>query len=58
MPSTSVGGTLAIYTCPALTPDDPGLLYVSVSDLPSFPKYEVMSLMLHEAEPGHHLQVK
>ena len=57
LPTTSVGGTLAFYTGPSMEAGEPGTLYVNVSDLASFPKYEVTSLMLHEAEPGHHLQV-
>ena len=41
------------------TPDGsrPGRFYVNVSNLKERPKYEMMSLSLHEAIPGHHHQV-
>ena len=35
----------------------PGVFYVNTYDLASRPKYSMEALYLHEAEPGHHLQV-
>jgi len=35
----------------------PGRFYVNVSNLHQRPKYEMVSLALHEGIPGHHLQV-
>ena len=35
----------------------PGVFYVNTHDLASRPKYSMEALYLHEAEPGHHLQV-
>ncbi|MGV3522828.1 MAG: DUF885 domain-containing protein [Candidatus Sericytochromatia bacterium] len=46
------------YYMPA--PEDgsrPGLYYINTYDLPSRPKYAVTALTLHEAIPGHHLQI-
>ncbi len=35
----------------------PGYFYVNTSDLSSRPKYTMTALALHEAVPGHHLQI-
>lgn len=35
----------------------PGYFYVNTYDLPSRPKYTMTSLAMHEAVPGHHLQI-
>lgn len=42
------------------SPEDrsrPGYFYVNTFDLPSRPKYTMTALALHEAVPGHHLQI-
>ena len=40
-------------------PEDgrPGLFFANTHDLPSRPKWRMESLTLHEAVPGHHLQI-
>lgn len=46
------------YYMPA--PEDgsrPGFYYINTYDLPSRPNYAVTALTLHEAVPGHHLQL-
>ncbi len=35
----------------------PGVFYANTYDLPSRPKWEMEALTLHEAVPGHHLQI-
>jgi uncharacterized protein (DUF885 family) len=35
----------------------PGYFYVNTFDLPSRPKFTLTALALHEAVPGHHLQI-
>lgn len=41
------------------TPDGkrPGIFHVNAAAVNASPKYEIVTLSLHEAEPGHHLQV-
>ena len=36
----------------------PGRLYVNTNKYDSQPRYEMISLALHESIPGHHLQVR
>lgn len=46
------------YYYPA--PEDrsrPGYFYVNTTNLPARPKYTMTALALHEAVPGHHLQI-
>jgi len=56
MPPSMADGPAAFYT--AGTPDGsrPGVLYVNTNKFGSQPKYEMISLSLHETNPGHHLQ--
>ncbi|MBK8553822.1 MAG: DUF885 domain-containing protein [Ignavibacteria bacterium] len=44
--------TLRLKTDPV-----PDIFYVNTYDLPSRPKYTMTSLAMHEAVPGHHLQM-
>ena len=45
------------YVPPSADGKRPGVFYVNTYDLASRPKYSMEALYLHEAEPGHHLQV-
>lgn len=47
----------AYYYPPPLDRSRPGIYYVNTFDLPSRPKYTMAALSLHEAMPGHHLQL-
>jgi len=58
IPDASAPGNTAAYYFPA-TGDGrcAGFYYVNTFDLKSRPLYEIEALSLHEAVPGHHLQI-
>jgi uncharacterized protein (DUF885 family) len=47
----------AEYYPPAADGSRPGIFYVNTHDLPARPAYEVETIFLHEAVPGHHFQL-
>jgi uncharacterized protein (DUF885 family) len=49
--------TTAYYSQPSGDGSQPGYYYVNTSNLKSRPLYELEALSLHEALPGHHLQL-
>ncbi|XP_035217073.1 uncharacterized protein LOC118190472 [Stegodyphus dumicola] len=55
-PPSMASGPAAYYLAGTLDGSQPGVFYVNVRDVKATPKYEMMTLALHEALPGHHLQ--
>jgi uncharacterized protein (DUF885 family) len=49
--------TTAYYNGGSLEAARPGYFFANTYDLPSRPKWEMEPLTLHEAVPGHHLQI-
>ncbi|MCZ6697051.1 MAG: DUF885 domain-containing protein [Acidobacteria bacterium] len=49
--------TTAYYSGGSLEAGRPGYFYANTYDLKSRPKWEMEALTLHEAVPGHHLQI-
>ncbi|HEY9840419.1 MAG TPA: DUF885 domain-containing protein, partial [Candidatus Obscuribacterales bacterium] len=47
----------AYYYPPPQNLSRPGVFYVNTHDLAARPRYSMMALTLHEAVPGHHLQL-
>ncbi|KAF8770333.1 uncharacterized protein LOC129988158 [Argiope bruennichi] len=50
------GGPAAYYLAGTFDGKRPGVFYVNAGDVKAVPKYDMVSLALHEALPGHHLQ--
>jgi uncharacterized protein (DUF885 family) len=49
--------TIAYYREPAVDGSRPGQFYINTSEPHTRPRYEAEALAVHEAVPGHHLQV-
>ncbi len=47
----------ASYLRPDPETGRPGVFYVNTYDLPARPSYQIESIFLHEAIPGHHFQI-
>ncbi|XP_063599447.1 uncharacterized protein LOC134775775 [Penaeus indicus] len=52
----SPDGTAAFYTTGSYDGSRPGIFYVNTYFYDKQPTYEIMTLSLHEGNPGHHLQ--
>jgi uncharacterized protein (DUF885 family) len=58
IPDYAAQGETSAYYSPGLGDGTrAGMYYVNTYDLPSRPLYEIEALSLHEAVPGHHLQL-
>ncbi len=51
---TAAGG---YYQAPSLDGKRPGVFYANLYDIKQTPTYSMMALTLHEAIPGHHMQI-
>jgi len=56
MPSSMPNAPGAYYYVGTSDGHKPGTFYINTTNLTASPKYGVMTLALHEAIPGHHLQ--
>lgn len=56
-PWRSEAAPQAYYYPPPQSLKRPGVFYVNTSELSHRPRYSMMALTLHEAVPGHHLQL-
>jgi uncharacterized protein (DUF885 family) len=54
---TAPSSPAAYYQSGATSTGRPGMFYANTFDLPSRPKWGMDALTLHEAVPGHHLQI-
>lgn len=52
-----LGAPGAYYLPPSLDGSRPGIFYANLRDMREMPKYEMETLAVHEAEPGHHFQL-
>jgi len=58
VPAFQAPSSPGAYYLPGAPEDGrPGFFYANTHDLPSRPKWRMESLTLHEAVPGHHLQI-
>ena len=53
---SAANGPAAFYIAGSLDGKRPGTFYVNTYKYDSQPKYEMVSLAMHEANPGHHFQ--
>ena len=51
------GAPGAYYCPPSIDGSRPGVFYVNLSDMNDMAKYQMETLAVHEAEPGHHFQL-
>lgn len=54
--SIEAGAPGATYQSPSLDGERPGLFQINLRDLREWPRFDLPTLVYHEAIPGHHLQ--
>jgi uncharacterized protein (DUF885 family) len=55
-PESKSSGSAAYYLAGTLDGTRPGIVYINCSNIKHFANYDLISLCLHEGEPGHHFQ--
>lgn len=56
MPKEMASGPQAYYMMPSADNSTPGTFILDTSSLHNIPKYDVVTLAMHEGVPGHHFQ--
>ena len=56
-PSIEPGAPGATYQAPSLDGGRPGVFQINLRDLKEWPRFDLPTLVYHEAIPGHHLQI-
>lgn len=56
-PHTEDGAPGGYYTSPALDGSRPGIYWINLRQVSSWPKHALPTLTYHEASPGHHFQI-
>ena len=56
-PSIEPGAPGATYQAPSLDGARPGLFQINLRDLQEWPRFDLPTLVYHEAIPGHHFQI-
>lgn len=57
IPSDIAGGPRAYYLSGSADGSTAGTFYLDTTSLSDIPKYEMVTLAMHEGVPGHHLQI-
>lgn len=53
----AAGAPMAFYRPGSLANGQPGTFYVNTTQLPERPSWQMESILIHEAAPGHHFQI-
>lgn len=57
VPKHNEDGASAYYAAPSFDGSRPGTFFINMRNLKEIPTYGMETLLIHEAEPGHHFQV-
>ena len=56
--SPNIGGPIAYFKRASIDGRRKGAFYINLDDVAAWKRYEAMTITLHEANPGHNLQVR
>jgi uncharacterized protein (DUF885 family) len=57
LPYTEPGAAIGYYQTPALDGSRPSTFSINLRDMNEWPRWKLPTLVYHESEPGHHLQL-